>query len=395
MVLESDQVTQRLDWLDGERRKDRASLVTLEERIRNLEESVPKLTQQIQELSSELTRVSTQLGKFTEIDTALMQLRVEQSRSIEAMEKQQLEQSREFDKNRRADLETVNRSIGEIRKNVEPVQELKRGLQARIDEEYRLVRMIEEVDKKVRETQRLDEEYKRAQKLYEDAQRQDNRRVTDLQGEVAALRKRSDEQRGRIELNSEGVRKMDARFSEIQASELERRQTVNAFIEKQTLAQVERDRTWKDMQERFLVISTQASNLDNQTQAIETTHRAIKRSQEAFEDITQRFERRINEITEMQRLVEERFRQEWVSFRADDQKRWTNYTLSQEELQRDFNRQMEKHNTRIQALEKDAQELRDQSSLLIEDTQKRLQNLLEQTHTWVDEFSHLFEQRGD
>ena len=41
----------------------------------------------------------------------------------------------------------------------------------------------------------------------------------------------------------------------------------------------------------------------------------------------QRFDRRLNEITEMQRLVEERFRQEWVSFKADDQKRWTNYTL--------------------------------------------------------------------
>ena len=34
-----------------------------------------------------------------------------------------------------------------------------------------------------------------------------------------------------------------------------------------------------------------------------------------------RFERRINEITEMERLTEERFRQEWVTFKADDQKR--------------------------------------------------------------------------
>ena len=32
-------------------------------------------------------------------------------------------------------------------------------------------------------------------------------------------------------------------------------------------------------------------------------------------------------------LTEERFRQEWVNFKADDQKRWTNYTLAQEEQQ--------------------------------------------------------------
>jgi hypothetical protein len=58
-------------------------------------------------------------------------------------------------------------------------------------------------------------------------------------------------------------------------------------------------------------------------------------AQEAFEEITQRFDRRINEITEMQRLTEDRFRQEWVSFKADDQKRWTNYSLVQEEQQRE------------------------------------------------------------
>ena len=57
--------------------------------------------------------------------------------------------------------------------------------------------------------------------------------------------------------------------------------------------------------------------------ALEETQRAVKRSQDSFDDINRRLERRINEITEIQRLAEDRFRQEWVTFRADDQKRWT------------------------------------------------------------------------
>ncbi len=392
MVMESDQVSQRLDWLDGERRKDRASLATIEERVKKLEESIPRFTQQIQELGSELTRVSTQLSRFNDIDAALVQMRVEQARAMEAMEKQQAEQSREFDRTRRADLETVNRSLGELRKSVETIQELKRSLQARVDEEFRLSRLIEEVDKKVRATQRLDEEYKRAQKLYEDTQRQDNRRLTDLQGEVSALRKRSDEQRAKTDLTGEAVRKVEQRLNEFQSSEMERRQTMTAFIERQTLTQVDRDRAWKDMQERFDTFAAQSANVDSQLQAIETTQRAVRRSQEAFDDITQRFERRINEITEMQRLVEERFRQEWVSFRADDQKRWTNYTLTQEELQRDFNRQMQKQAERLEVLEQISHQLSDQSGLLIEETQKQMQSLVDQMHVWLDDFNRLFGQ---
>jgi chromosome segregation ATPase len=239
---------------------------------------------------------------------------------------------------------------------------------------------------------RGDEEYRRAQKLLEDAQRQDTKRLTDLQGEVAALRKRMEEQRGKSDLNAESLRKIEMRLSEFQAAEGERRQAQTAFIEKQNLLQVERDRVWKDWKVRFEVIEKSAQNLDAQLQALDATHRSIKRAQEGFEEISQRFERRINEITEMQRLTEDRFRQEWVSFKADDQKRWTNYTLSQEETQREVNRQFEKINDRLVTLEDNAQEIRDLQRQIVEETQKRLQALLSTAHDWMEQYDKNFSQ---
>jgi oligopeptide/dipeptide ABC transporter ATP-binding protein len=59
----------------------------------------------------------------------------------------------------------------------------------------------------------------------------------------------------------------------------------------------------------------------------------------------------IGEITEIQRLSEELFRQEWVTFKADDQKRWTNYTLAQEEQLRETSRQFDKYNERMVAID--------------------------------------------
>ena len=93
----------------------------------------------------------------------------------------------------------------------------------------------------------------------------------------------------------------------------------------------------------------------------------------------------------MQRLVEDRFRQEWVSYKADDQKRWTNYSLSVEEQQREFNRTFEKYNERLLLMEDMSLELRDQLHLLIEEEQKRLQSVVAAAHQWMEEFAKTFE----
>ena len=386
-----EQLKSNLSWLENERRKDKTALDSLEARLANLEASQPPVNQQLNQLNSDQARVLSQLTRFDTIETNILQMRVDTNRSIETMEKLRAEKERETERLRRADLENLNKGIGEVRKGLDPIPDLKKGIQARVDEDFRLVRLIEETDQKITEYKRSDEEYKRALRILEEAHRADNKRLTDLQGELAGLRKRQDEQRAKLELSSESTRKQELRISEVQAAESERRAAQTSFIEKQTMWQVERDRTWKDMQARFEDIAKQAVNLDAQLQSLDATQRSVKRSQEAFDDITQRFERRMNEITEMQRLVEDRFRQEWVSYKADDQKRWTNYSLSVEEQAREFNRSFEKYNERLVMLEDMSLELRDQLQQLIEEEQKRLQSLVAAAHTWMEEFAKTFE----
>lgn len=392
--MESDQLQKQLEWIDSERRRDRATIASLEQRLAVLEGLIPGLGQQIKEQHGDLARTSAQLSRFDEIEGSLVQIRIEQARSIEAIEKQSVEHDREAEKTRRADLEGLNKAIADVRKTLEVLPEIKRNLQSRMEEEYRLGRLIEEVDKKVKEIARSDEEYQRSLKLIDEGRRQDSKRVTDMTGEVAALRKRVDEQRGKIDVTVDSVRKIDLRLGEFQATDIERRQTITSFIEKQAMLVVERDRVWKEMQVRFESLGNQSATLDTQLQSLDALQRSVKRSQEGFDDITIRIERRMNEITEMQRLVEERFRQEWVSFKSDDQKRWTNFSLAHEEQQREVTRQFEKYNERLQLLEDMSQELRDQSYLVVEETQKRLQSLLSQVHTWVEEYDRAFRHGG-
>lgn len=385
-----EQLKSNLAWLENERRKDKSAIDTLEARVANLEHNLPPLQQQIGQLSTDLTRIATQLTRFDQIENTLLQVRIETNRSLESIEKQRTESNREMEKARLADLESLNKSIGEVRRALDPIPDLKKSLQSRMEEDFRLSRLIEEVDKKITDYKRSDEEIKRQVRMLEESQHQDNKRLTDLQGEQSALRKRQDEQRGKVDLNFENTRKLEMRLGEILAAETERRATQATFIEKQSLWVVERDRGWKDMESRFEGITKQAANLDSQLQTMDATQRAVKRSQEAFDDITQRFERRLNEITEMQRLVEDRFRQEWVAYKADDQKRWTNYTIAQEEMQREFNRAIEKNNERLILLEDSGLEVRDQIHLVIDDEQKRLQSLVSVVHEWLEGYQRTF-----
>ncbi|HNT53930.1 MAG TPA: hypothetical protein PKG95_04410 [Anaerolineaceae bacterium] len=382
--MDIEQFMARLEWLEDERRKDKLTISTLQERITSLEATFPGMTQQIKDLTGDLARLTASLARLDQIDNSVAQARVEFSRALDTAERSRAEHDREVDRVRQADLDMVNKTFAELRKSIESIGELRRGLQSRTEEDFRLARLIEELEQKVTQIRRSDDEYRHAQKLIEDGQRQETKRVTDLQGEVAAIRKRLEEQRGKLDVSVDTLRKVETRLADFQATESERRQAQVAFIEKQNMLNVDRERTWKEWQTRFEQIDAVSTNLDTQLQALDATHRAIKRAQEGFEEITQRFERRINEITEMQRLSEDRFRQEWVGFRADDQKRWTNYTLSQDELQREAGRQSEKLTERLSLIEESTQEVKDALVQSSEQTLKRMQGLMALAREWLE-----------
>ena len=381
--MELDQILKRVQWMDDERRKDKEIITKLENRILALEGTISGANQQVKELNGEITRLTTIITRMDQYDSSLTQLRLESKKQVEELEKDFNKRAEETEKMRRVELKNLDVNIFELRKELETLPKLEKGIQVRVEEDSRLGRAIDELRSKIEAIRRSEDEYTRTYRLLEDGRRQDNKRLTDLQGEVAASRKRGDDQRGQIELLNTSLRKVETRLSELLSVETERRDAQVAFLDKQNLIQVERDRTWKDWEARFATIEKQASDVEAQLAKLETTHREAKRSQEGLEELTQRVERRISEMTEIQRLSEDRFRQEWVTFKADDQKRWTNYTLTQEEQRNEVLRQSERYVERITQLEDGLQEEQDLLQQIIEQSEKRLQGLLALSHEWV------------
>ncbi len=384
--MEAEQILKQLDWLDEERRKDKTRLGALEERLIALEGNLVPLPRQIKEMGSEITRLEAIMARMDHFDEILLQQRGEAKQYFEELERQIKKHDEDAEKVRRAETRAVDVSLLELRKGLEPIAEIRRSLQARVEEESRLARLIDETRTKIDAARRSEEEYTRAFRLLDDGRRQDAKRMTDIQGEMAAIRKRVDEQRGRLELITSTTKKIETRVNELSTLETERRETLEAFLEKQALFQVERERVWKEWETRFAAIETQTADIENNLQSLDATHRAIKRTQQTVDEVTQKVERRINEITEIQRLSEERFRQEWVTFKADDQKRWTNYTLTIEEQRNESTRQYERLAERVTHIEDTMQEIQDMLQQMTEQTEKRMQSLLAMAHDWTTSY---------
>ncbi len=381
--MENDQILKRLEWLDEERRKDKAQIADLESRLNTLAQNVSGQPKQINSLANELNQIPVIMSRLDKFDSVVAQTKVEFAKLIEMAEKRREDYNRELEKSRRNDIEVINRSINELKRVGDPVPDLKKSIQARVDEDLKLARMIDDVRGLILQNQRSEEEFKRSQRMMDDIQRQDSKRLTDLQSEVGALRKRLDEFRGKLEITGDSIRKVELRSNEVYAAEAERRQAQNAFIEKQNVLMVEQERAWQEWADHFEGIDRQSQEIDAQLAAMAETTKSLKIAQESFEDVTERFERRVNEITEMQRLVEERFRQEWVTYKADDQKKWTNLVLNQEDLHRENTRQMEKQSDRLAVLEDDLVQLNDLIKQVVDENLKNLNLISPVVEQWL------------
>ncbi len=387
--MDIEDLAKKIEWLEKEHRKDRATISDLQEKLALYEGNHSLVQNQLKELSLDLSRYKSTGARLDQFDSMVTQYRAEVAKAIDEVEKRRIKHERDLEERRRMEIDVLNKALIEVRTSMDVLPELRRMIKERIEEDLRLARLQGELEKKLDLFTQADEEIRRSVRSVDEARRYDIKRIADIQGELASTRKRAEDAREKSDLNSDSLHQLDNRINELLASEVDRRQAQIAFIEQQSMFTVERDRGWKEIQTRFENFTRQNSNIDQQIIALEDTHRSVKRSQEAFEELNVRIERRINEITEIQRLTEERFRQEWVTLKADDQKRWTNYTLTQDDWVKDLRADLEKVSQRIANLDDVYISLQDSIQQTTEATETHLQELMNWAHEFLTSYERI------
>ncbi len=126
-------------------------------------------------------------------DAALLQQRIETKQNFEELERQSKKRDDESKQIRNTEMRSLEPHLVELRKELESLPEIKRSMKSRVDEEARLGRMIDEVRARIG---RITPQRGRVHSHLSHAGRRTAARckkMTDLQGEVTAIRNRVDE----------------------------------------------------------------------------------------------------------------------------------------------------------------------------------------------------------
>lgn len=384
--MEIEELIKRIEWLDSERRKDKQLIIDLTGQVEDLTQKVTTQKAATKEIETLIKKTSQSIVKAEVVEESLSKQKVEIVDQINVIDKKLITLEKKIDKTRKDDADAYTKKMIDFQNELKPMAEFRKSIQDRTDNEYRVNQKIEESSKAVQGIAEANEEIKRIVKLLDDSQKIDSKRISDVQVEINVLRKRLEDARNSSEVQSERAKKIDTRLNDLENQEQLRKQEQVSFIETQSRLTVDFEKKWKEWETKFATLDELRQKLQSHILEIDNTHRAVKQSLSDFEEINMKLDRRINEITEVNRLSEDRFRQEWVSFKADDQKRWTNYALNQEEQNRERDRETNKLSDQFTSVEERLQMVLDSVSVIQEETEKRIKALLAMSNEFLTSF---------
>jgi len=349
--MDINQAARLIEWLDEERRRDKATIVTLEERLSAQQSVIDNLQRRLNSIESDQTVMRNEFVPSGRDHDIVEQMRKEMRQLLESVESKRLTAEREAE--RRADLqrENLSRSITAVEERLGMVSRQTGEFPAIQAERDRMFTTVQTLQQKVDDLIKKLEEPDRRLAFLEEQRRQDARRMSEVETELPELKKAIDSVRPKLTLIEDLTLRNERRTQEITTGDRERRDQMQQFIDQQTLLLQQRDMQIDSLTKRF---GEQDSAMQRNIERFETwaeAYRQMKVIIDDFQRIGDRLERRINEVAEMQRLSEERFRAEWNNWRSDDQKRWKQFTLSTDEVWRGHDKDFDRYVQRLDEIQ--------------------------------------------
>lgn len=337
--LETEQIDKRVSWLDEQRRKDAEELTRLEERLGALDHSAKQNSRQLQDLSGEVARISALEARILQYDETIANHRAEILQQLETQSERRIAREKQLESLRKIDQKKVIEEVDGLKVKLQELDRINESLDTRMHEELRISRSLDGIEKKMDQTGKAVEQENRSVVRITEAQDRDNQRINELESRASSAVRSVDELRARFDSSEDQIRKLTTQAGLLEGSEKELRQSQTLWTEQQSARLAEFERSWNVWEKRFTEFELQSDDLKQRIEAYDETHRGLRLLRDELESVIEKIDRRIAEVSEIQRLSEGRFKQEWSTFQADEQKRWSSYKLSSEEQWKEHDRQ--------------------------------------------------------
>ncbi len=346
-AMELSEISQRVAFLDEERRKDKALIATLMERLETQTGKLDAQARQIQELEGLLANLRAELTRFTQIEQALAQLRTELTLLIEANEEKREKAVRELNRLRQVEQETITRQLTELRQELKLLPRHDEEIQSIHTELGRVNAAIMGLQHQTAEMDKRIESRLQTLAYLEEQRRQDTRRLNELEAETATLTKKIGDLVNKEALLEEGLHIKQKELD--RAAELLEEQA--QVIENQRVTEFRWERQMAEWAKLVEELKAESANLTSQTARVHEQSERVQRAIADLETFKERIERRQDEMAEIQRIASDRQKRQLEEWQAEQTKQWERFKLENDERWRENARFNEKRFAHMQAME--------------------------------------------
>ncbi len=360
--MDLQQLEKLVQYLDEERRKDRALVVQMQERVDALSREVEARSRYASSLESSLSEIKIQLTRAAGWTSVTEQIRAEFGQVIERVEDQRTKAERELTRTRQIEIESIVRQLNELKREIKPYPRLFDEMEARKVEDGRLADLINRLQLQVMEMDRRFDPPATQIAYLEEQRRQDAKRIAAVEQEIPDVKKKIEQFPPRLLLLDEAIRRKQTEIDE--AAKLLESQS--QLIENQRVADIRRERQFAEYAETIEKLKVRADEIAAQVVGFVQLREEIKRELAVLPDFQERLEVRVNELFEIQRDAEERVKRTADSFRDVLEKEWKTFAALQEEKWHSRDQRIAEYEPRVTDLEEELPKLQPQIGPLYE-----------------------------
>ena len=333
--MDLTQLSQMVGWLDEEHRRDREELAKLDQRLQTLGVENTEQARRIQDLEGRLASTQAQLTRFTQIEQALQQIKNQVVVMLDKQSEARMQAEREAERSRLSDRESLSRSISEVRKELLRIAPLEEELPTLKSEDRRLSEMLLAQRQSVSNISKDLDERTRSLPYMVEQRAQDNKRIAQIQAEGVSLFKRMDAMTSRLPLLEELIQRVDREFKTIQPIPEQLRHEQQTFIEQMKVSDSARIHQMADWEETIIQQQEMIAKHNQRLQVFAAQYEAAGRAIKQLEVFQEEISRGQKQVSELQRLAEERQRKELADWQTENEQRWKKEMLRWEYAQQE------------------------------------------------------------
>ncbi len=386
--MDLNQVTRLVQYLDEERRKDRQTIIHLQERVDSLSKEVESRSRYAQSLESGMSEMRLSIPKSMGWVTVVEQIRSEFGQVIERIEDQRTKNEREGLRVRQVEIESLVRQINELKREVKPYSRYSEDIEARKVEDGRLAEQISRSQLQVMDLERRFDAPQAQISYLEEQRRQDNKRIVSLEQHLPEVAKKFDQLPPRLLLMDEAIRRKQLELEE--AAKIIEAQ--NQVLESARVADIRRERQFAEYAEVEEKLKVRADEVQQQVTGFIQMREEVRRVLADIPDIQARLEVRVNEIAEIQRESEDRAKRVADEFREVIMKELRTFMVGQEEKWHPRDRRIADYEPRIDVLEEEITKFQPQITPLYDILEAFTAAYAQAGREWLAESNKLLEQ---